>query len=133
MIGVIASSRVRAQRVIDELQLRDACILTNNASSARGMKLDAVVVDETATPLRADVLASVNPAVENGRIYQLLRHIPEASDGRISAMRMLPNTRLSVGRLLIDIANQRIEREPSALQRFLVRLAFRLNPGVSRF
>lgn len=68
---MVAGTLARAEAVIEELGLNGVA-LANNADSARGCILDAVVVDDTALPLKADVRSTLG--IDSvGRMYALVR------------------------------------------------------------
>lgn len=50
-VGVVASSQQRAQDLIRELGLTDAVALPRCSDSIEGMRLHAVIIDESAYPL----------------------------------------------------------------------------------
>jgi hypothetical protein len=72
-VGVVAANKARAQHVVDELGITNGIALARSKTSARGMRLDAMLIDETALPLTDGIAASLTAAVPNGRIYTIQR------------------------------------------------------------
>lgn len=80
--GVVAKSQARANKVIHELGLTNARALPRRASSIDGMRLSAVIIDESALPLRDDVETTLRcnllKTAGHADMYEL-RRLPDAT------------------------------------------------------
>jgi hypothetical protein len=74
LVGVLAGSKVRAERAIEELGLKNAIPLYSS-TAGRGAILSTLLVDESAWPLTEDQCDALLPCLEHykGQVYKLER------------------------------------------------------------